>query len=133
MELVRTMDNFRRLEEKIIEYLYRNHVGKGDAENGKSEFGCGYCEKVYQTGRQLGGHVSRKHEGRSDAFNRKKKIHKAKTMERARRNYFNPEKGITAASTPKKVKKPQEKKPTPQKELEKKIEPHDLIHEAIQP
>ena len=46
------------------------------------------CDKGFGTGRLLGGHMSRKHPGDSEAYNTKKIIYKFNKIERDRRRYF---------------------------------------------
>jgi hypothetical protein len=40
------------------------------------------------SGRQLGGHMSRKHPGNSVEYNKKRQLHSTKAVERERRKYF---------------------------------------------
>lgn len=80
-EIIEVLDSLKEMEKLINKYLRRkDHVELKD-----EDFTCKVCGKTYSTGRQLGGHVSRKHPGCSQTYNRKKNIQKAKTGERARR------------------------------------------------
>lgn len=49
-----------------------------------SEFICKYCGEEFNSGQALGGHMSRKHAGRSERYNHKKKVRKQRELERAR-------------------------------------------------
>eukprot|EP00826_Nyctotherus_ovalis_P034449 TRINITY_DN2876_c0_g1_i22.p2 TRINITY_DN2876_c0_g1~~TRINITY_DN2876_c0_g1_i22.p2 ORF type:complete len:106 (+),score=30.15 TRINITY_DN2876_c0_g1_i22:173-490(+) len=56
-------------------------------------FKCMHCELVFVTGQALGGHMSRKHSGRSSKFNHKKDVRAKREFERmklhvAKKKYF---------------------------------------------
>jgi hypothetical protein len=65
---------------KIIEYIQSRHQSSNIEDHR-----CKICEQVFGTGRQLGGHMSRKHPGMSDTYNSKRFIHNFMRGERARR------------------------------------------------
>lgn len=47
-------------------------------------FQCVYCEKLFGSGQALGGHMSRKHSGKSSKYNHKKEIRQTREFERVR-------------------------------------------------
>jgi hypothetical protein len=85
---------------KLLDQIVRN-VAEINGLMSQGGYDCRICGKGFATGRQLGGHVSRKHPGSSDSFNRKKKIQKIKTGEKKRREYF---RGLTETKFQKKFK-----------------------------
>jgi hypothetical protein len=59
----------------------------------KESFQCSYCKEVFGTGQALGGHMSRKHTGKSLKYNHKKDVRKQREFERmklhlAKKKYF---------------------------------------------
>lgn len=59
----------------------------------KESFQCSYCEEVFATGQALGGHMSRKHTGKSLKYNHKKDVRRQREFERmklylAKKRYF---------------------------------------------
>lgn len=71
------------MKEKVIQYL------EGlNSQPSEQIHRCKLCSDTFTTGRQLGGHMSRKHPGRSDTYNSKRFVHKFMKCERARREYF---------------------------------------------
>lgn len=49
---------------------------------------CLLCGAEFLSGRQLGGHMSRRHPGNSLDYSKRKQLHFTKTVERERRKYF---------------------------------------------
>lgn len=49
---------------------------------------CMLCGDGFNSGRQLGGHMSRRHPGNSTDYSKKRRLHSTKTVERDRRKYF---------------------------------------------
>lgn len=49
---------------------------------------CLLCGAEFLSGRQLGGHMSRRHPGNSLDYSKKRQLHFTKTVERERRKYF---------------------------------------------
>ena len=49
---------------------------------------CLLCGDCFGNGRQLGGHMSRRHPGHSADYSKKKRLHTTKAVERDRRKYF---------------------------------------------
>jgi hypothetical protein len=49
---------------------------------------CMLCGDGFSNGRQLGGHMSRRHPGNSTDYSKKRRLHNTKTVERDRRKYF---------------------------------------------
>ena len=66
----------------IIDYFERKNPGE------KKEHICKLCGEEFESGRQLGGHMSRKHPGKAIEYGFKKELHKVKEIERNRRKYF---------------------------------------------
>lgn len=62
--------------------------GEVDMEDLKSSdqaaFPCIYCESVFRTGQALGGHMSRRHSGKSEKYNHKKDVRKQREIDRMR-------------------------------------------------
>eukprot|EP00826_Nyctotherus_ovalis_P062045 TRINITY_DN8908_c0_g1_i3.p1 TRINITY_DN8908_c0_g1~~TRINITY_DN8908_c0_g1_i3.p1 ORF type:complete len:290 (-),score=70.52 TRINITY_DN8908_c0_g1_i3:221-1090(-) len=48
------------------------------------KFGCKYCKSSFKSAQALGGHMSRKHPGKSHDYNRKKEVRKRRELDRAR-------------------------------------------------
>jgi len=68
---------------------------EGEVEDGKNgeTFRCRHCSKCFTTGQALGGHMSRKHSGKSIKYNYKKDVRKRREFERmklllAKKKYF---------------------------------------------
>lgn len=64
----------------------------GESPDGEI-FECKHCHKRFLTGQALGGHMSRKHSGKSDKYNYKKDVRKRREFERmklllAKKRYF---------------------------------------------
>eukprot|EP00826_Nyctotherus_ovalis_P007757 TRINITY_DN1197_c0_g2_i2.p1 TRINITY_DN1197_c0_g2~~TRINITY_DN1197_c0_g2_i2.p1 ORF type:complete len:281 (+),score=73.73 TRINITY_DN1197_c0_g2_i2:156-998(+) len=57
---------------------------KEESEEGRDAFKCGYCEESFATGQALGGHMSRKHTGKSLKYNHKKDVRRQREVERTR-------------------------------------------------
>jgi hypothetical protein len=72
----------KRIEElkKVISESLTHKNSKGHI--------CLLCGFSFENGRQLGGHMSRRHPGNSTDYNKKKQVHFTKTVERERRRYF---------------------------------------------
>jgi hypothetical protein len=66
----------------ITDYFSRKNQGD------KKEHICKLCGEEFESGRQLGGHMSRKHPGKAIEYGFKKELHKVKEIERNRRKYF---------------------------------------------
>lgn len=49
---------------------------------------CKICGTFFENGRQLGGHMSRRHPGKSMEYGVKRQAQRTKLVERKRRNYF---------------------------------------------
>ena len=80
------MDLFKKLED-----LKRGiHLHKAMTKNDGHV--CRFCGKDFETGRKLGGHISRKHAGNSYEHKIKQEIHKSKSFERRRRKYLKKQK-----------------------------------------
>lgn len=54
----------------------------------RSNHKCILCGAQFNNGRQLGGHMSRRHPGNSVEYVIKKQVQSTKKLERRRRNYF---------------------------------------------
>lgn len=65
---------------KVITETLSCRVGK--------EHICLLCGAEFESGRQLGGHMSRRHPGNSLDYSKRKQLHITKTVERERRKYF---------------------------------------------
>lgn len=48
------------------------------------KFSCRYCKSSFRSAQALGGHMSRKHPGKSHDYNRKKEVRKRRELDRAR-------------------------------------------------
>jgi hypothetical protein len=48
------------------------------------KFACKYCKSSFRSAQALGGHMSRRHPGKSHDYNRKKEVRKRRELERAR-------------------------------------------------
>lgn len=76
------MSTMNRMHSRIVDFL------KKLAPSSIELHACRHCGEAFKTGRQLGGHMSRKHPGSSEAYNCKKLVHKFMKGERSRRDYF---------------------------------------------
>ena len=52
------------------------------------DYSCVVCGTKFDNGRQLGGHMSRKHPGNSIDYSKKKKVQSSRAVEKERRDYF---------------------------------------------
>lgn len=57
---------------------------KEGSEEVRDAFKCGYCEESFATGQALGGHMSRKHTGKSLKYNHKKDVRRQREVERTK-------------------------------------------------
>jgi hypothetical protein len=74
----------------------KSKKGKKAKSKKGEHFECKFCSESYKTGQALGGHMSRKHPGKSSEYNYKKNIREMRTFERerlllAKRKYFDKE------------------------------------------
>ena len=68
--------------------LMRKNIQLKMTELNQNQHKCKVCGCEFETGRKLGGHMSRKHPGYSFEYLVKKEVHKTKIFERNRRKYF---------------------------------------------
>jgi hypothetical protein len=87
---IKKIKNCTKIPKKIkLRIISMNQLTEEMAENNQ----CKFCLKKFNTGQALGGHMSRKHSGKSSAYNHKKGIRKKREFERmrlllAKRKYF---------------------------------------------
>lgn len=74
------------LRQKIEEL--RRVIGECLTAKQGMEHVCMLCGDGFSSGRQLGGHMSRRHPGNSTDYSKKRRLHNTKTVERDRRRYF---------------------------------------------
>jgi len=84
----KTLSNAYSLIKISSQALKREHpeVSKNEVgdfiPNEDEEFLCKHCGKLFTTGQALGGHMSRKHSGKSSKYNYKKDVRKRREFER---------------------------------------------------
>lgn len=71
----------------------QDHIDSMEKYRNGDVFQCVHCTKCFTTGQALGGHMSRKHSGKSTKYNHKKKIRQTREFERmklyiAKKKYF---------------------------------------------
>lgn len=71
----------------------QDHIDSMEKYRNGDVFQCVHCTKYFRTGQALGGHMSRKHSGKSTKYNHKKKIRQTREFERmklyvAKKKYF---------------------------------------------
>jgi hypothetical protein len=69
---------------------------------------CVVCGTKFDNGKQLGGHMSRKHPGNSMDYNKKKKVQSSKAVEKERRKYFHSLSSVLTKTKP--IQKPNSRK-----------------------
>lgn len=70
-----------------VEKLFK-YITEQAKKNAGSDHFCKMCGIEFKSGRQLGGHMSRKHPGKSTDYKQRKEIRKNKFVEKSRRYYF---------------------------------------------
>lgn len=89
----RSFNNDLKLSAKRLTPEFNGSPLKDQSVEDKESFQCSYCEEVFATGQALGGHMSRKHTGKSLKYNHKKDVRRQREFERmklylAKKKYF---------------------------------------------
>lgn len=73
---------------RIIQDIKSHLVVEEEENKDKTQHQCKICKAKFKNGRQLGGHMSRKHPGSSFDYATKRQVQFIKRLEKERRDYF---------------------------------------------